>query len=162
MSHPLARIVPARTVGHLSAARCLFEAYAASLDVDLGFQGFAAELASLPGAYAPPTGELLLAYAAAGCPIGCVALRSLPEPGCCEMKRLFVGPEGRGTGIGLALVTAVIEVAAGLGYRQMRLDTLPTMAKAQALYRRLGFVEVAPYYDTPVPGTVFLARRLCD
>jgi ribosomal protein S18 acetylase RimI-like enzyme len=157
--HP-PRITPVRTVAELSEVRRLFEAYAASLDIDLGYQGFADELASLPGAYAPPAGELLLARAAAGPAIGCAALRPLPGLRLCEMKRLFVSPEGRGAGIGRKLVEAVIVAAVARGYGEMRLDTLPTMQNAQSLYRALGFVEIAPYYDTPVAGTVFLARRL--
>ncbi|MBX6745300.1 MAG: GNAT family N-acetyltransferase [Acetobacteraceae bacterium] len=154
------RIGPARSAADLEATARLFEAYAASLGVDLAFQGFAAELASLPGSYAPPAGELLLARDPHGQPLGCVALRPMPFEGCCEMKRLYVSPPGRGLGLGRALVEAAIGEAVRIGYREMRLDTLPFMAEAIALYRKTGFVPVEPYYDTPLAGTIFLGRRL--
>jgi ribosomal protein S18 acetylase RimI-like enzyme len=152
-------IAEARDPGDMPAARALFEAYAAGIGVDLGYQDFATELATLPGKYAPPTGALLLARDAA-VPVGCVALRPLAEPGCCEMKRLYVAPAGRGRGLGRDLVAAILARAAALGYREIRLDTLPTMTGALALYERAGFTAIAPYYATPVAGTVFLARRL--
>lgn len=157
-------IAQARTEEDLAAIAALFRAYAASLEVDLAYQGFEAELAGLPGKYAPPAGRLLLARSAEGAPLGCVALRPLDPPlgppGCCEMKRLYVAPEGRGTGLGARLVEAVIREAEAMGHREMRLDSLPTMGPAIALYRRRGFEEMAPYYDTPVAGTVFLRRIL--
>lgn len=153
-------IAQARTEEDLAAVAALFRAYAASLDVDLAYQGFEAELAGLPGKYAPPDGRLLLARSANGAPIGCVALRPLDLPGCCEMKRLYVAPEGRGTGLGGRLVEAVIREAESAGYGEMRLDSLPSMGPAIALYRRRGFEEMTPYYDTPVAGTVFLRRML--
>lgn len=143
----------------LDEARTLFAAYAASLDVDLAYQDFAAELASLPGLYAAPSGALLLARAA-GRPVGCVALRPMAEAGCCEMKRLYVTPAARGTGLGRALVEAVIAAGRAAGYREMRLDSLPSMQGAIALYERRGFRRIAPYYATPVAGTVFLALDL--
>jgi len=146
----------------VAAVAALFRAYAASLDVDLAYQGFEAELAALPGKYAAPHGALLLARDAAGVPVGCVALRLLAEPHTCEMKRLYVPPAARGTGLGRALVDAVIAEARRLGYRALCLDTLPSMAKAVAIYRGLGFVEIAPYYDTPVAGTIFLRLALAD
>ena len=149
-----------RTPADLSATIDLFRAYAASLVVDLAYQDFEAELAALPGKYAPPAGELLLARAADGRPIGCVALRPLDVPGCCEMKRLYVAPAGRGGGLGRQLVDAVVEAAERIGYREMRLDTLPTMRSAQALYRKLSFDVIDPYYDTPVAGTLFMRRLL--
>jgi len=148
-----------RTAGDLAAAIALFRAYAASLDVDLAYQGFEAEMAGMPGAYAPPRGDILLARDSAGAAIGAVALRPLAET-VCEMKRLYVAPEGRGSGAGAALVAHLAAIAAAIGYREMRLDTLPSMHAAQALYRRLGFVEIAPYYDSPIAGTVFMARVL--
>jgi ribosomal protein S18 acetylase RimI-like enzyme len=138
----------------------LFQAYAASLPVDLGYQDFAAELAGLPGKYAPPKGALLIARAPDGAPLGCVALRPLPDPGASEMKRLYVAPAARGLGLGRALAEAITAEAARLGYREIRLDTLPTMASAIGLYETLGFSRTAPYYDTPVEGTLFLARPL--
>ncbi len=154
------RITPARSAADIEAAARLFEAYAASLGVDLAFQGFAAELATLPGCYAPPAGELLLARDMRGAPLGCVGLRPLAEDGCCEMKRLYVSPRARGLGLGRALVEAIIGEAVRIGYREMRLDTLPSMTEAITLYRKAGFRPVEPYYDTPLAGTIFLARPL--
>ena len=143
----------------LAAIAGLFRAYAASLPVDLGYQDFEAELAALPGKYAPPAGALLIARDGAGAPLGCVALRPMAD-GCCEMKRLYAAPAGRGLGLGRALAEAICAEARRRGYREIRLDTLPTMTEAQGLYARLGFVPTAPYYDTPVAGTRFLARAL--
>lgn len=161
MARPPLRIASARSPADLDAARTLFAAYAASLGVDLSYQGFEAELAALPGAYAPPSGALLLARAAEGGePLGCVAVRPMDAPGCCEMKRFYVSPAARGLGLGRALLDAAVEAARTMGHREMRLDTLPFMSAAAALYRRAGFVEVAPYYHTPVAGTLFMARDL--
>lgn len=153
-------IRPVRQGEDLAAIADLFRAYAASLDVDLCFQGFAAELAGLPGKYAPPQGELFLARDAAGVAIGCAAFRPLQEEGIAEMKRLYVTPEGRGQGLGRFLAQAVIDGAARAGYGEICLDTLPSMEPAIALYRSLGFEPMKSYYDTPVGGTVFLRRRL--
>lgn len=153
------RIAPATTAAEIESVRGLFRTYADGLGIDLGYQGFAEELAGLPGAYGPPGGALLLARDAAGAPVGCVALRPIDPPGCCEMKRLFLLPAARGTGLGRALAQAAMEEARRRGYREMRLDSLPFMAAAVALYRALGFREIAPYYPTPVEGTVFMA---CD
>jgi ribosomal protein S18 acetylase RimI-like enzyme len=153
-------ITPVRTVADLAAATALFRAYAASLEVDLAYQGFEAELAGLPGKYAPPRGELLLARGEDGAPLGCVALRPMDEAGCAEMKRLYVQPAGRGMGLGRALVEAIIARATALGYREMRLDSLPSMGDAIALYRKCGFEPMAPYYATPIAGTVFLRLSL--
>jgi ribosomal protein S18 acetylase RimI-like enzyme len=154
------QISPARSPADLQAVAGLFGAYAASLSVDLGFQDFAAELASLPGKYAAPAGELLLARGADGQALGCVALRPMATEGCCEMKRLYVSPQGRGLGLGRALIGAIIGEAVRAGYHEMRLDTLPSMAGAIALYRKAGFAPVGPYYDTPLAGTIFLGRPL--
>lgn len=153
----LARV---RSPDELEAVAALFAAYAAALGIDLSYQGFDEELAALPGQYSPPAGELLLARGADGEPLGCVALRPLPTGGCCEMKRLYVCPEGRGLGLGRVLAEAVLEEATRIGYREMRLDTLPTMASAITLYQRLGFTPIDPYYETPVAGTIFLGRLL--
>jgi ribosomal protein S18 acetylase RimI-like enzyme len=150
------RLVPARTVDDFAAVARLFAAYSAALGVDLSYQDFGAELASLPGEYAPPDGELLLVRSADDEPLGCVALRRLGESGACEMKRLYVVPSCRGHGLGRALVEGIVARARSLGYREMRLDTLPGMAEAQAMYRAAGFEAIAPYYDTPIAGTVFL------
>jgi ribosomal protein S18 acetylase RimI-like enzyme len=154
------RISPVRTAEDLAAAIRLFRAYAASIDVDLAYQGFEAEMAAMPGIYSPPAGELLLARDAEGEAVGSVGLRPLNRDGCCEMKRLYVSPEGRGLGLGHALVGALVQVAERIGYREMRLDTLPSMTGAQALYRKLGFEVIEPYYDTPVAGTIFMRRML--
>jgi ribosomal protein S18 acetylase RimI-like enzyme len=153
-------IVPVRTPSDLADVIALFTAYASSLSIDLAYQDFADEMAAMPGKYAPPKGELLLARGADGQPLGCVGLRPLDAPGCCEMKRLYVAPEGRGLGVGRALAEEIISAAKRIGYREMRLDTLPEMDKAIAIYRTLGFVSIAPYYDTPIAGTLFLAKQL--
>ncbi len=142
----------------VEAVRQLFREYAASLSVSLAFQGFEAEVAGLPGAYTPPGGELLLARAA-GVPAGCAALRPLGE-GTVELKRLYVRPEYRGLGIGRQLVGMAIVRAEELGYRRLRLDTLPEMAAAQQLYERFGFYEIAAYTFNPVPGTRFMELKL--
>lgn len=153
-------IAPVRTADDLAATAVLFRAYAASLDVDLAYQDFETELASLPGKYAPPHGALLLARRNGGVALGCVALRAMDLPHAAEMKRLYVPPEGRGLGLGRRLVEAVMSEARRLGYREIRLDTLPSMTGAQALYLKLGFEVTPPYYDTPITGTVFLRRTL--
>jgi GNAT superfamily N-acetyltransferase len=154
------QIRPVIGAADIEAVARLFEAYAASLPVDLAYQDFAQELAGLPGRYVPPAGALLIARRGLGLPLGCVALRSLPVEGCCEMKRLYVAPAGRGLGVGRALVEAICAEARRLGYREIRLDTLPGMTEAIALYARLGFAPIAPYYATPVAGTRFLGRPL--
>lgn len=153
------QIAPASFPTDLPTITQLFRAYAASLPIDLGYQGFDGELASLPGKYAPPHGALLIARDANGEALGCVAMRPL-EAGVCEMKRLYVAPAGRGRGLGKHLALAIVEAARTAGYREMRLDTLASMAEAQALYRSLGFVEIAPYYESPIPNTVFMSLSL--
>ena len=136
--------------------RRLFREYAASLEIDLGYQDFEAEFAALPGKYAPPLGELFLA----GAEDGCIGVRPLAENGVCEMKRLYVAASGRGQGLGQALVETAIDFAKRAGYREMRLDTLDTMTPAIALYRKFGFEEIPAYYDTPVGCSLFMALRL--
>jgi ribosomal protein S18 acetylase RimI-like enzyme len=160
MPDPSFQIRPVRTAADLEATARLFDAYASSLGVDLSYQGFAEELATLPGKYAPPAGELLLARDIHGELLGCVGLRPMTPDGCCEMKRLYVSPGGRGLGLGRALIDAIIGEAVRIGYREMRLDTLPSMAEAIALYGKAGFTPIEPYYDTPVAGTIFLGRPL--
>jgi ribosomal protein S18 acetylase RimI-like enzyme len=143
----------------VAAARRLFRAYADWLAVDLCFQDFERELAILPGAYAPPQGRLLLARVG-GEAAGCVALRPL-EPGVCEMKRLWVEPGFAGAGLGRDLAEAIVTAARQAGYQRMRLDTIPErMPAAQHLYRSLGFAEIPPYYDNPLPGVVMLELEL--
>ena len=154
------RLTPVRHAEEIAAAAALFREYVDWLGIDLSFQGFEAELASLPGKYAPPAGELLLACAPAGDGLGCVAVRPLDGLKVCEMKRLYVRPAARGLGIGAALVGAIITSAEELGYAEMRLDTLPAMAEAFALYQRFGFLQIPAYYHNPVPGTVYLGKRL--
>jgi ribosomal protein S18 acetylase RimI-like enzyme len=151
---------PARSAADLATVAALFRDYADGLGVDLAFQGFAAELAALPGRYAPPAGELLLALEAAGAALGCVGLRPLSDDGVCEMKRLYVRPAGRRLGVGNRLVAAIIAAAEERGYAEMRLDSLPSMTAAIALYRRFGFAEIPAYCYNPVPGTLYLGRRL--
>ena len=154
-----ADLVEARTAADLEQVRRLFRAYADWLDVDLCFQGFAQEVASLPGRYASPAGRLLLATVGAEA-AGAVGLRPL-EPGICEMKRLWVEPGFGGRGLGRALAEAVIEAAREIGYARMRLDTFPArMAAAQYLYRSLGFREIPPYYLNPFEGVVMLELDL--
>jgi ribosomal protein S18 acetylase RimI-like enzyme len=150
---------PIASPAELAAVRGLFQEYASSLETDLSFQDFAAELESLPGAYQPPAGALLVA-GVAGEVLGCIALRSLEPPAVGEIKRLYVRPAGRGQGLGLALATAILEYARAAGYRRVRLDTLPSMAAAQALYRRLGFRDIAPYRHNPVSGARFMELDL--
>lgn len=142
-------------------ARELFTEYAASLGFDLCFQGFEEELAALPGAYAPPFGRLLLAKSPDGYR-GCVALRPLAanDARICEMKRLYVRPEARGSGVGRALASAVIAEARAIGYQRMVLDTVARMTPAMALYRSLGFVETAAYYANPIPEARYFALEL--
>jgi putative acetyltransferase len=146
------------------AARSLFEEYAAWLAVDLGFQGFAEELATLPGVYAPPWGRLLIA-GTPGNATGCIALRPLTNFGAGadatgEVKRLFVQPRARGTGLGARLAAALVDEARVIGYRELKLDTLDWMTDARRLYARLGFAECAPYYENPLPGAVYMSLTL--
>jgi ribosomal protein S18 acetylase RimI-like enzyme len=154
------QIGAARSTADLAAVVQLFEAYASSIGIDLGYQDFDTELATLPGKYATPDGELLLARDRNGAPLGCVGLRPIEPDGCCEMKRLYVLPEARGLGLGKALIVAVIGEAERIGYREMRLDTLPTMAEAISLYEQAGFRPIEAYYRTPIAGTLFFARPL--
>ena len=144
--------------GEMPLVRELFEEYEEFLGFDLGFQNFQAELDSLPGAYGPPTGALLLAREKEQA-LGCVGLRAL-EPGVCEMKRLYLRPEARGKGLGLALCQAVIVRARTLGYNQMKLDTVSKLEKAIELYRSLGFVECTAYCHNPQPDVQYFELQL--
>jgi GNAT superfamily N-acetyltransferase len=142
----------------LEEVRRLFREYAAWVAVDLSFQGFAEELARLPGEYVSPAGTLLLAVVETS-PAGCVAVRPSSE-GTCEMKRLYVRPAHQGRGVGLFLARRALGWATDAGYTRMVLDTLPAMESAQRLYERLGFHDVAPYRFNPVPGARFMALEL--
>ena len=157
-SRSMLTIAQAHGAADMLLARHLFEEYARSLDVDLCFQDFASELEDLPGQYAPPRGELLLASWDHS-PAGCVALRPL-DGAACEMKRLYVRSEFRGHGIGRALIQQIIDVARKAGYRHIRLDSLPSMKSALTLYQQLGFQEIPPYRNNPVAGTVYLELPL--
>ena len=151
-------IRPASSPDDLDRARELFSEYAASLPFDLSFQDFDRELAGLPGDYAPPSGALLIAIDE-GAAAGCIALRTL-ELGICEMKRLYVRPAHRGSGLGRSLVEAILREGRARGYERMRLDTVPGMETAIALYRACGFREIAPYRPNPIPGALFLEADL--
>jgi predicted N-acetyltransferase YhbS len=143
----------------MEPVRVLFREYAASLNFDLCFQNFEQELAELPGQYVPPSGCLLLATAGDE-PAGCVALKKLAD-GVCEMKRLYVRGQHRGTGLGRTLAEQIIQEARRLGYQAMRLDTIPSvMGSAVALYRSLGFQDIPAYCFNPVPGALFMELRL--
>ena len=144
------------------AAREIFSEYARGLEVDLCFQDFDSELASLPGEYAGPTGHLLLAYVG-GELAGCGALRAAADsdyPNACEMKRLYVRPAYRGFGLGRILAEALLDEARRAGYSAMLLDTLDDMEAARELYTTLGFEEIPPYYYNPIPGAHYLKADL--
>ena len=147
-----------RSPEEVESARELFEEYQQSLGVDLAFQDFERELSELPGDYAPPRGRLLLAYVD-GSLAGCVGVRPLAE-GCCELKRLYIRPSFRGIGAGRTLAEAAIEAGKAAGYDRMRLDTIPQMREARALYATLGFREIEPYRFNPFPGTSYMELAL--
>jgi putative acetyltransferase len=154
----MVKVIQAESAEHIAGAKGLFQEYADSLGVDLCFQNFAQELANLPGEYAPPSGRLLLAVEGDAL-AGCVALRRMSEE-ICEMKRLYVRPEFRGTGLGRRLAVEIMTEARRIGYQKIRLDTLPFMRDAMALYRSLGFREIAPYRLNPVEGSLYLEADL--
>ncbi|EFO30509.1 acetyltransferase [Roseibium sp. TrichSKD4] len=153
-------ILKADTEADLADIRRLFRAYTDWLGIDLSYQGFEEELAGLPGKYVTPDGALFLARNRNGGAMGCIAMRPLEVSSICEMKRLYVAPEGRGLGIGKQLVEAIIQAAQKAGYNKMRLDTLPTMLGALKLYRNAGFKDIPEYYETPISETVFLELDL--
>ena len=149
---------PATTPEDVTLAQALFREYATSLGFDLSFQDFEREVSSLPGDYAPPGGCILLAEEP-GRTLGCVAVR--PWGGdACEMKRLYVRPSGRGRGAGRILVEALLREARARGYRRMRLDTVPGMDAAIALYRALGFHAIEAYRPNPIPGALYFELDL--
>ena len=157
-----AAIRHAASATDFALARALIQEYADSLNVDLCFQDFAAELAGLPGAYAPPHGRLLLA-GTPGAAFGCIALRSLAsgtDPAVGEVKRLYVQPTQRAGGWGRRLVEALLAEAQGIGYRELKLDTLARLTAARALYAQLGFRECAAYYVNPLPEVVYMSMTL--
>jgi ribosomal protein S18 acetylase RimI-like enzyme len=155
-----ASISPAYGPRDIEDVRTLLRAYAASLDVDLAYQGFEVELAGLPGRYAPPSGALLVARADDGTPCGCVAVRPFDEPGACEIKRLYVSAAARGAGLGRRLAAAAVAFAEQAGYRRALLDTLPTMTEAAALYGSLGFERTDAYWRGSPAGTLYFEKLL--
>jgi GNAT superfamily N-acetyltransferase len=152
------QVSPARTPEDIAAVRELFLEYSESLDVDLCFEGFEEEVGTLPGAYRPPSGTLLLARDANGA-VGCAGLRRLAA-GVAELKRVYVRPRGRGRGTGRRLVEAALDAARVAEYKTIQLDTLPSMTAAIALYATLGFHEILPPGPNPIAGTRYFQRRL--
>jgi GNAT superfamily N-acetyltransferase len=148
------RLIEPDSAERWAAARRLIEEYAASLQVDLGFQHFEDEVNNLAREYGPPHGALLLAEQDGGF-LGCVALRKFSDDAC-EMKRLYVVPASRGHGVGRPLVEGIIARARQLGYKRMVLDTLPSMKEAHRLYNSLGFKPIPAYRYNPIAGTSFL------
>jgi len=151
-------LIPVESQEQVAAARELFREYADAIGVDLEYQGFAAELDVLPSPYVPPHGVLLIAQINGGI-AGCVALRRLNDR-TGEMKRLYVRPTFRNWGLGKHLIEATIQAARRAGYAALRLDTLPSMAAAQGLYRKLGFNEIPAYNSAHLPGTRFYELKL--
>lgn len=159
---PKIELIPADSPEHVAAVSELFREYATSLNVDLCFQNFEAELAGLPGEYASPGGVLLLALVD-GTPAGCVAMRPLPESdhvNACEMKRLYVRRAFRRFGLGRRLTQQLMDLATQAGHSCMLLDTLDDMEAARGLYTSLGFEEIPPYYFNPIPGAHYLKVEL--
>ena len=155
---PQIALVPVERFADIDAVREILREYARSLGIDLQFQNFEAELAELPGDYAPPSGQLLLALVGDAL-AGCGGLRALPDAdhaNACEMKRLYVRPAFRRFGLGRVLAEALLDEARRAGYSTMLLDTLDEMESARQLYATLGFQETAPYYFNPVPGAHYL------
>jgi len=151
-------VTQAKSDAEFAAARALFSEYAATLDVDLDFQGFTSELSTLQTMYGAPAGCLLLARDD-GHYLGCIGVRRLSNEDC-EIKRLYVRPSARSGGIGRGLVLAAIERARSMGYKRLLLDTLPDMSAARALYAKLGFRATEPYCHNPIAGVTFMALDL--
>ncbi len=158
MHAPELQIRPAHEQQHLETVRSLFREYEQWLGLSLCFQGFEHELASLPGDYAPPRGRLYLGFAGDAV-AGCVALRPF-DARTGEMKRLYLRESYRGSGFGRMLAESCIEAARAIGYERLRLDTLPVMSTAIALYRRLGFREIDPYRANPIEGAIYMELDL--
>ncbi|HET9822202.1 MAG TPA: GNAT family N-acetyltransferase [Burkholderiaceae bacterium] len=161
-SEPVVELTPPDNPARWDEARVILREYAASLGIDLCFQNFEAELAGLPGEYAPPAGQFLLALVD-GQVAGCGGLRALADvdyPNACEMKRLFVRPAFRRFGLGRLLAEALLDEARRAGYSTMLLDTLDEMEAARGLYASLGFEEIPPYYFNPIPGAHYLKAEL--
>jgi len=159
---PDIQLVTPDTPERIEATRTIFREYAAGLGVDLCFQNFETELATLPGEYAAPRGALLLALVN-GQVAGCGAFRPLADvdyPNACEMKRLFVRPAFRRLGLGRILAQALLDQALRAGYSSMLLDTLDDMEAARGLYAALGFEEIPPYYFNPIAGAHYLKAQL--
>lgn len=159
---PSLQLITPASRQELDAIRAIFQEYADSLGVDLCFQQFDEELASLPGEYAPPRGALFLA-SVDGEIAGCCALRPLDTadyPNAAEMKRLYVRKPFRNFGLGRQLAEATLDAAREAGYASVLLDTLDEMETARALYEELGFQEVPPYYHNPIPGAHYLRATL--
>ena len=155
------KIIRAKTPREIDEARRLFREYEAYLNVDLCFQKFEIEIANLPGMYSPPSGILILAKDKQAA-VGCGALRRLGaiQDRTCEMKRLYVCPEGRGQGVGKQIAERLIQESMRLGYSKMVLDTLNRLDAAIHLYESLGFVRTEPYYDNPLPDVVYWSLEL--
>lgn len=159
---PRVQLLTPESPEQLEATRAIFREYAQGLGVDLCFQNFAAELATLPGEYGAPRGALLLATVN-GELAGCGACRALPDvdyANACEMKRLYVRPAHRGLGLGRLLAQALMDHAVSAGYSVMLLDTLDDMEAARSLYEALGFEEIPPYYFNPIAGAHYLKAQL--
>jgi len=152
------RISPCLDACAFAEAERIIRLYAVELEIDLGFQNFEEEVSDLPAQYAAPTGGMLLAMRGEG-PVGCVGVRKVAGD-IAELKRLYVMPAARGTGLGRQLAVAAIKLAAQLGYQRIRLDTLPSMTQANQLYRSLGFRQIAPYRHNPVPGTRYFEKTI--
>ena len=152
--HRMIEIIEAKTEQDIYVARALFKEYTDGLGIDLTFQNYEQELARLETIYLPPSGSLLLGEYN-GSFVGCVGLRKLDNLSC-EMKRLYIKPEARGKGLGSALCKRIIQRGKQLGFKRMRLDTLPSMTGALTLYKRFGFYEIEPYYKNPIPGTIYM------
>jgi GNAT superfamily N-acetyltransferase len=156
---PSIQFLQAESATQIAQARELFLEYAQSLGFSLCFQNFDKELAELPGDYVPPSGRLLLAHYQHHL-AGCVALHKLQD-GICETKRLYLRPQFRGKGLGLALAERIIAEARQIGYGKMRLDTVESVMKdAVTMYRKLGFREIPPYCSNPIPSAVYMELQL--